>query len=234
MKTWTYEQLKKVLDEFVGDDEPSDDKSKKRRRIIHFATELFLRHGYRRTSMSDVARRAGVAKGTLYLYFNTKADLLAHAIGVEKQRYAEALVPVINSEDPPRERLRQWLKLALMLSTKMPLVSRLLGPDRDMRVAAEEWMAVEDSGGGWATMRVEIIGQMIEQAAGPGVLTDEELADRAKVLFGLVYSGLVADEAVRAGLSLERYAGLLADMILDGVTFSMDSGAEDSNDDKEK
>ena len=41
-----------------------------------FSGELFERLGYRRTSVDEVARQAGVAKGTVYLYFKTKADLL--------------------------------------------------------------------------------------------------------------------------------------------------------------
>ena len=43
--------------------------------ILDPAEQLFIQFGYRRTTMDDVARRAGVAKGTLYLYFESKADL---------------------------------------------------------------------------------------------------------------------------------------------------------------
>lgn len=41
--------------------------------IIAAGEKLFGRFGYRRTSMDDIAREAGVAKGTLYLYFDGKA-----------------------------------------------------------------------------------------------------------------------------------------------------------------
>lgn len=43
--------------------------------IIEAADRLFTRFGYRRTSMDDIAREAGVAKGTLYLYFTNKEAL---------------------------------------------------------------------------------------------------------------------------------------------------------------
>jgi AcrR family transcriptional regulator len=45
----------------------------KREAILAAATGHFTRFGYRRTSMDDIARAAGVAKGTLYLYFDSKA-----------------------------------------------------------------------------------------------------------------------------------------------------------------
>lgn len=41
------------------------------------ARELFLAQGYEATSMSEIARRAGVAQGTFYLYFPSKKEVLA-------------------------------------------------------------------------------------------------------------------------------------------------------------
>ncbi len=43
--------------------------------ILAAALELFTRHGYAATRLADVAARAGVSKGTLYLYFPNKAEL---------------------------------------------------------------------------------------------------------------------------------------------------------------
>ncbi len=43
--------------------------------ILAAAMKLFTQFGYRRTSMDDIAREAGVAKGTLYLYFSGKAEV---------------------------------------------------------------------------------------------------------------------------------------------------------------
>lgn len=43
--------------------------------ILDAAIKLFRHYGYRRTSMEDIAREAGVAKGTLYLYFESKDQL---------------------------------------------------------------------------------------------------------------------------------------------------------------
>jgi hypothetical protein len=46
----------------------------------------------------------------------------------------------------------------------------------------------------------------------------EELAERAQVLLGLIYaSGILTDERVRKGISVERHAELLSKMIVDGV-----------------
>ena len=60
----------------------TDTTAKRRRRkdarpaeIINAAMDVFVEHGFAGAKLTDVAKRAGVAKGTLYLYFETKEDL---------------------------------------------------------------------------------------------------------------------------------------------------------------
>ncbi len=48
----------------------------KERAILDAAREAFLKHGYDGSRMADIAKRAGVAEGTLYLYFKTKNHLM--------------------------------------------------------------------------------------------------------------------------------------------------------------
>src|SRR5262245_47623636 len=51
----------------------SDDK---RRRILEAAVRVFARKGYYGARVSEIARKAGVADGTIYLYFKNKEDVL--------------------------------------------------------------------------------------------------------------------------------------------------------------
>jgi AcrR family transcriptional regulator len=46
-------------------------------RILDAASELLLVFGYRRVTIDDVARRAGVGKGTVYLHWASKLELFA-------------------------------------------------------------------------------------------------------------------------------------------------------------
>ncbi len=52
----------------------------KRARILAAAEQLYLRYGIRRTSIDDVARAAGIAKGTIYLYYDSKETLNAAVV----------------------------------------------------------------------------------------------------------------------------------------------------------
>ncbi|HUC48163.1 MAG TPA: TetR/AcrR family transcriptional regulator [Xanthobacteraceae bacterium] len=63
--------------------------SAKRRQIIQGAREIFLARGFDAASMSDIARAAGVSKGTLYVYFENKEQLFEAIVHEECQVHAE-------------------------------------------------------------------------------------------------------------------------------------------------
>lgn len=51
-------------------------KQLKEKELFLAAYDLFLKNGIEKTSIDDIAKNAGVAKGTFYLYFNDKYDIL--------------------------------------------------------------------------------------------------------------------------------------------------------------
>jgi AcrR family transcriptional regulator len=85
-------------------------KARSRRRILESAREVFFRDGFMAANLDEVAEKAGVAKGTLYRYFESKAELyvavLAHngAIFVEKMR--STLRPDLSPPDQIRDTAR--------------------------------------------------------------------------------------------------------------------------------
>ena len=58
-------------------DRPADEDNAKRRQIIEGARAIFLTRGFDAASMMDIAKEAGVSKGTLYVYFKDKDELFA-------------------------------------------------------------------------------------------------------------------------------------------------------------
>lgn len=213
---WDYEQMRQMLEQFSQTGDPDDPKARKRMRIVEAATEVFIQYGYRKANVDEVAERAGVAKGTIYLYFKNKAELLLAATVEEKKRYFKNLKPIFDPGLDGAERLRMYLRAAFMLAKEMPMISRLMSGDREMLAALSE---MDDSVQKAASqIPVEILTAVLDEAAAPHRWTPEELADRARVLLGLVHSsGAFADERIRQGLDFERFAGILADLIVDGV-----------------
>jgi AcrR family transcriptional regulator len=60
--------------------------------LVRAALDLFVEQGFAATKISDVAKRAGVSKGTIYLYFESKEDLLLAAV-------RDSIVPILDAAD---------------------------------------------------------------------------------------------------------------------------------------
>src|SRR5271170_2269842 len=65
--------------------------SAKRRQIVQGARAIFLAQGFDAASMSDIARAAGVSKGTLYVYFDNKEQLFGAIVREECLVHAEGV-----------------------------------------------------------------------------------------------------------------------------------------------
>ncbi len=78
-----------------------------RRRILDAARDVFFREGFMLANLDEVATRAGVAKGTLYRYFESKADLYVAVLAENGQVFVEKMNEVAQVERPVRECLRE-------------------------------------------------------------------------------------------------------------------------------
>src|ERR1700683_1296182 len=85
----------------------SNDGSAKRRQITDGARSVFLTAGFDGASMNDIARAAGVSKGTLYAYFNSKDELFEAIIRGEFAQSAERLCR-FRREGDARDMLRDF------------------------------------------------------------------------------------------------------------------------------
>ena len=65
----------------------TDERTLREERLLDVAATLLVRWGYRKTTIDDVAREAGVGKGTIYLHWKDKNALFRAAILREQQRF---------------------------------------------------------------------------------------------------------------------------------------------------
>src|SRR5918912_3065961 len=83
------------------------DRGDKRAAILRAAIDVFAARGYFNAQVADVARAAGVAAGTVYLYFRSKDDLLVSIFDRTMREALEEGQAAIGALRDPRERLRQ-------------------------------------------------------------------------------------------------------------------------------
>ena len=179
----------------------------KREAILRAATSVFAHNGYFNSKVADIAREAGVADGTVYLYFKSKEDIL-HSIfdrGVEDA--LSAARKQIESVTDPKEKLRRIALLHL----------ERLGDDRDLAVVFQVELRgstkfmEEFSAAGFAEY-LALIRSTFEEGQRAGVFrADLNGKVVAKILFGAL------DEmATNWILSKRRYKlAPMADQVLD-------------------
>ena len=71
----------------------------KRRQIVDGARKVFLLHGFEGASMNDIAREAGVSKGTLYVYFENKERLFSVIVDEERASHVEGIFAFDHDND---------------------------------------------------------------------------------------------------------------------------------------
>jgi AcrR family transcriptional regulator len=215
------EDLRKLVDAAaeqhgaVAGEDPA--RARKRARLVKVATELFTQHGYRKASVEEIARRAGVAKGTLYLYFPTKMDLLIAALFEERKRTLDSFLSIFDQELTGKERLRLWLREFVLSLQSSPLTVRFLGRDHGFLAVMDELDPdyIEQI----LDMKIGFLAEMIEDACGADEKLPPEVARlRATVLIATFNAaGFFTEETFRMGLDLEVFVDGLCDVLIEGV-----------------
>jgi TetR/AcrR family transcriptional regulator, cholesterol catabolism regulator len=83
----------------------------KKNRILEVSGKLFMTYGFKRVSMEEIARNAGVGKGTVYQLFSTKQELMLSTIDFIGAEVESAVVNILADETlPPIEKLQMLLR----------------------------------------------------------------------------------------------------------------------------
>ena len=82
----------------MSDDQSRSNHDAREAQILDAAAELFVHYGYDKTTVSDIAREAGVSKGAIYLHFESKDELFEALLIREMQTYAENWLALIDAD----------------------------------------------------------------------------------------------------------------------------------------
>ena len=89
--------------------------SKRREQIVAAGVELFSERGYYRTTIQDIARKAGVSIGLIYQYAQTKEDILLLSLMSVMETYKQGIPDAASGRTDPLDVL--WASLAAYCRT---------------------------------------------------------------------------------------------------------------------
>ncbi|MGW1681642.1 TetR/AcrR family transcriptional regulator [Saccharopolyspora sp. NPDC002376] len=100
-------------------------------RILDAAGELMIRLGYRKVTIEDVARQAGIGKGTVYLHWRTKERLFEALI---LRASAELIIELAADlrRDPREIQPHRFLRTAFLATQRRPLLRALVTADAEL------------------------------------------------------------------------------------------------------
>jgi TetR/AcrR family fatty acid metabolism transcriptional regulator len=185
----------------------------KRDAILKAATRIFARNGFFQSQVADVARDAGVAAGTVYLYFRSKDDLL---VSLFERTMREAIAEghaALDGVADPEEKLRRIARLHL----------ERLGRDRDLAVVFQVELRqstkfMEQFSSTYLRDYLGMIRETIASGQAAGVFR----ADFNPTLAAKVFFGALDEMATNWVLSKRRYslvaeADAVVDLFVGGV-----------------
>ncbi len=98
----------------------------KRRHILEAAVEVFAKAGFHKSRVSDVARAANVADGTIYLYFKSKDEILLCIFEEAMAEMIEAVEEKLDTLDDPFEMLRTFTEFHMDRVERRRSVAKVL------------------------------------------------------------------------------------------------------------
>jgi AcrR family transcriptional regulator len=164
-----------------------DDTDEPRARILDAAYAQFCRMGIQRSTMEDVARRAGVSRITVYRRFASKDVLVEHVVRREFRRYFDQFLVEIEQAETVADRVVLGFVSSLRAIRGNPLIGGLIDIEPDLLVAS----MIGDGGQTLATVRQFVAGQLRREQHAGTVSPDLDIDLAAELMVRVSASFLV-------------------------------------------
>ncbi|WP_410605313.1 TetR/AcrR family transcriptional regulator [Amycolatopsis sp. lyj-90] len=161
-------------------------------RLLDAAYEQFCRMGIRRSTMEDVARRAGVSRITAYRRFATKDALVEQVVRREFRRYFDQFLLDIQQAETAADRVVLGFASALRAIRHNPLIGGLMAVEPDVLVPS----MVSDGGNTLATVQRFVAGQLRREQQAGNVSEDVDVELVAELMTRVSASFLVTPSQV--------------------------------------
>jgi AcrR family transcriptional regulator len=173
-----------------------------RAKILQAARRLVAEGGFQEAQIASIASLAGVAVGTVYRYFPTKADLFAQIVRAVSQREIDVLREIADSGGPASERLA---------AAGHAFASRAL---RGRRLAAAVLAEpvdpeVDDVRLEYRRIHYRTFERIIREGIQAGEFPSQDVSAGAACLVGAFMEGLISPLAMETTSSDEENAGLI-------------------------
>jgi len=185
----------------------------KPQQIIGAAVRVFARKGYYNSRVSDIAREAGIAAGTIYLYFKTKDDILVTLFRDKMAEFVDSLRKAIAGERDAASKVRTLVRLHFSLLEEDPELAEVL--QVELRQGQKFF---RDASGQEIGAYFALIGSVLAEGVGEGRFRSSlSVKVATKMLFGAMDQMATSWVLGKRGYRLADTADVVAEIFLQGV-----------------
>lgn len=193
----------------------------KRERIIQAAAKFFGDKGYHNTTTAEIAEAAGVAAGTIYIYFSSKEELVVAVFEEFLGRNMNRLQEGVAAEATPEGKIRKLMSLGFRLMEENPDSARIFLSQLRQSTTMIKMVAKQSS-----RAYRDIIEAILKEGVEKGVFRPMDTGATASMLFG-AYQNVVLDwVADDCSFPLAEMSNAAAEFILRGVMANARGGVE--------
>ena len=186
----------------------------KPQQIIEAAIRVFARNGYYHSRVSDIAREAGIASGTIYLYFRTKDDILVTLFREKMAAWVEFVRREITGEADAVARLRKLVLLHFSVLEQHPDLAEVVQVELRQGHKFFRGASAHEVSAYFA-----LIQSILEEGMAAGQIRGDVSAKIAtKMLFGAMDQMATSWVLGKRGYRLVDAAEAVATIFLKGVT----------------
>jgi TetR/AcrR family transcriptional regulator, fatty acid metabolism regulator protein len=186
----------------------------KPQQIIEAAIRVFARNGYYNSRVSDIAREAGIASGTIYLYFRTKEEILVTLFREKMAAFVAHLRREIARETDAVAKIRRLVELHFAVLEQSPALAEVV--QVELRQGHKFFRGASARE---VSAYFELIGSVLEEGVAAGrFLADVPVKVATKVLFGAMDQMATSWVLGKRGYRLVDAAEAVATIFLKGVT----------------
>jgi AcrR family transcriptional regulator len=186
----------------------------KRARIIAAAASLFGEKGYHDTTTAEIAESAGVAAGTIYIYFSSKEELLVAVFEEFLGRHMDRLRDGIAQEPTPARKAKRMMSLGLQLMQDNPDSARIFLSQLRQSTKMITTVAKRSS-----RAYKDIIEDVLTEAVEAGVCRTIDVPAVASMLFGAFQSTVLEWVADGCSYTLTDKTEELTNFVIHGVCY---------------
>jgi TetR/AcrR family fatty acid metabolism transcriptional regulator len=186
----------------------------KPQQIIDAAIRVFARAGYYNSRVSDIAREAGIASGTIYLYFKTKDEILVTLFREKMAEWVEFVRGEIAAEPDPLAKLRRLVALHFSVLESNPDLAEVVQVELRQGHKFFRGASAHEVSSYFA-----LIGGVLEEGVASGqIRPDVPLKLATKMLFGAMDQVATSWVLGKRAYRLSDAAEPVAAVFLKGVT----------------